>query len=230
MEDSKWETEPVFKSGSCLIALSCWSGCFWAPTLNVLFSRPQSRNPLIRVEFRAVKSQATVFCETVCGRASMAVCVFSAGNKTPRSSWGRREDRGGHEMMYCEFKWKETKTTRNKRFQTERRSSVFPGDLPLCISLHLKPYYLEERESNKSSRLAPPRSTMDGSVKSMKRWSGVKDSVVWLFISTLEVEPQSYDMLYEIGGQIWSNYPSDLSWKCMQQEILKREMCIGNIH
>lgn len=102
-----------FKSASCLITLSCWSSCFLAPTLNVLFSCPQSHNPLIRVDFTTVKWQATVCCET--GRALAVICVFSSGHKA----------QGGREVFWGRQRW-----TRDPR------TSEFLEDTPVYLTRH----------------------------------------------------------------------------------------------
>lgn len=99
--------------GICLITLSCWSGSFWALTLNVLFSCPQSHNPLIWVDFSTLKSQAIVLCETVYGRAVMVVCL-ELREQTPGEQ--RRQKGGGHEVIGVAWmKWKEAEANWNKK-------------------------------------------------------------------------------------------------------------------
>lgn len=119
VEESKWK---IARTSSCLITLSCWSSCFLAPTLNVLFSCPQSHNPLIRVDFTTVKWQATVCCET--GRALAVVCVFSSGRKA----------QGGREVFWGRQRW-----TRDPH------TSEFLEDMHQCISPDTKAY-LQERK------------------------------------------------------------------------------------
>lgn len=122
------DRRPVFESGSCLIPLSCWSGSFWAPTVNVLFSRPHSLNPLIRVDFGTEKWKATACCELDPGGAVMLICVFGSGNKGARG--GRKVKRWRAEIIDSTVRWYCTRLL---------------GDLPVR-TLHLKLYYLEREE------------------------------------------------------------------------------------
>lgn len=197
VEDRKWETEPVFKSASCLITLSCWSGCFRASTLNVLFSRPQSRNPLIRVDFSTAKSQATVCRETVWRSSASPARGTKPGGAVEAAGQIEADAR------WCTVGSNEKKV---KASTPKRCRAAFLGDSPLRVSLHLKPYYLRGRKTHKSSLLSLPRSSTEVYVKSMKGCrEGVKDSIVWLLTSPRRSSLKSCDMRDETTGQIWSN-------------------------